>query len=146
MNQTTAAAPTAIEELAQRYGDAWNSQDLEAIVSAHAEDGTYELHIGEDPHEGIDAIRSEFARVIARLPDIRFETQRLTPTETGWTLESTMTGTLAEPVELHGQPVGQPGAKVSVDCLDLMVVSDGAIAEKHTYLDAVTMLRQLAGA
>jgi len=136
---------TENEALAQSYGEAWNNQDLEAIVSAHSEDGTYELHIGEGPHEGKGAIEAEFAKVIARLPDIRFETKRLAVTETGWTLESTMTGTLAEPVELHGQPVGQPGAKVSVDCLDLMVVSDGAIDEKHTYVDAVTMLSQLAG-
>ncbi len=133
------------QALAERYGEAWNSQDLDAILAAHAEDGSYQLHIGDAPCQGKPAIAEEFARVLRQLPDIRFETKRLTPTETGWTLESTMTGTLAQPAELHGQPVGTVGAKIAVDCLDLMVVREGQIAEKHTYLDAVSMLRQLAG-
>lgn len=133
------------EAMAQRYGEAWNSQDLEAIVSAHAEDGIYQLHIGEQPFQGREAIRTEFARIIAQLPDINFEPKRLIATETGWTLESTMSGTLAKPGELDGEEVGAAGAEVAVDCLDLIVVSDGAITEKHTYLDSVTLLRQAGG-
>jgi steroid delta-isomerase-like uncharacterized protein len=133
------------EALAQRYGDAWNEQDLEAIVSAHADDGSYQLHIGEQPFVGTDAIRTEFARIIAQLPDIHFATKRLTVSETGWTLESTMSGTLASAGELDGRQMGGEGVKVSVDCLDLMFVSDGQIAEKHTYVDSVTLLRQLGG-
>jgi steroid delta-isomerase-like uncharacterized protein len=133
------------EALAQRYGEAWNTQDLDAIVSAHAEDGTYQLHIGEAPFEGTEAIRAEFARIIGQMPDIHFETKRLTPTETGWTLESTMTATLATAAELDGEPVGTAGTGISVDFLDLMVVTDGEIAEKHSDVDSVTLLRQLGG-
>ncbi|HEX2359324.1 MAG TPA: nuclear transport factor 2 family protein [Solirubrobacterales bacterium] len=133
------------EAMAQRYGEAWNSQDLDAIVSAHAEDGIYQLHVGEDPFEGREAIGTEFARIIAQLPDIHFEPKRLIATEAGWTLESTMSGTLSAPGELDGEEVGSAGAKVAVDCLDLIVVSDGAITEKHTYLDSVTLLRQAGG-
>lgn len=118
-------------------------QDLDAIISAHAEDGTYQLRIGEEPFEGREAIRAEFARIIGQLPDIRFETKRLTPTHQGWTLESTMTGTVSQPGDLNGETVGQAGQRVSVDCLDLMVARDGAIAEKHTCVDSVTLLRQL---
>jgi steroid delta-isomerase-like uncharacterized protein len=133
------------EAMAQRYGEAWNTQDLEAIVSAHADDGIYQLHIGEEPFRGREAIRTEFARIIGQLPDIHFEPKRLIATEAGWTLESTMSGTLAAPGELDGEEVGAAGAKVAVDCLDLIVVRDGAIAEKHTYLDSVTLLRQAGG-
>jgi ketosteroid isomerase-like protein len=36
---TTATADTAaIEALAERYGEAWNAQDLDGILARHAED------------------------------------------------------------------------------------------------------------
>ncbi|MEK6277900.1 MAG: SgcJ/EcaC family oxidoreductase [Actinomycetota bacterium] len=139
----TAADVTEIEALAARYGEAWNSQDLEAIVDFHAEDGLFHLHAGSDPVQGREAIHASFAAVIAQWPDIHFEEQRLIAAEDGWVLQSTMSGSLAQPLELEGSVIAQPGASIAVDALDLIEVQDGLITAKHTYLDSATLLRQL---
>jgi hypothetical protein len=54
-----------------------------------------------------------------------------------------MSGTLAEPLELEGAVVGEPGARMEVDALDVIDVEDGLLKAKHTYLDSITLLRQL---
>jgi steroid delta-isomerase-like uncharacterized protein len=139
----TTADVTEMEALATRYGEAWNSQDLDAIVERHAEDGIFHLHAGSEAVRGLETIRATFAAVIAQWPDIHFEQQLLVTDEAGWVLQSTMSGTLAEPLEFDGQMIAQPGATIAVDALDMIAVKDGLITAKHTYLDSVTMLRQL---
>jgi steroid delta-isomerase-like uncharacterized protein len=139
----TVADVTEVEALAARYGEAWNSQDLEAIVEFHAPDGLFHLHAGGEAVEGKEAIRANFAAVIAQWPDIHFEERQLIADERGWVLQSTMSGTLAQPLELDGSVIAQPGAKISVDALDLIGVKEGLITAKHTYLDSATLLRQL---
>jgi steroid delta-isomerase-like uncharacterized protein len=140
------ATRTDTEAIAGRYAEAWNSQDLESILAAHSEDGIFHLHAGGEPAEGRDAIRAAFAGVLAQLPDVNFEQKHLTVTDEGWILESTMSGTPAEGSEFDGEQVGAPGARIAIDCLDVIRLdADGLIAEKHTYLDTVTMLRQAAG-
>jgi steroid delta-isomerase-like uncharacterized protein len=142
------AAPTAtahdLEALANLYGDAWNSQDLEAVVATHAEDGVFQLHApGGAPIHGRDAIREAFAGFLAQLPDIHFETVRLRTGPNYWVLESVMSGTVAAPIEVEGEKVEAPGVRVEVDFLDVIVVEDGLITRKDSYLDTLTFQRQL---
>ena len=139
----TTAEQTTIEEIAARYGEAWNSQDLEAILAHHAEDGVFQLHAGAEPVQGIGAVRATFAGFLAQWPDINFEEQRLITDGGGWLFASTMSGTLAQPLELAGAVIAEPGAKIAVDALDVIDVRDGLIAAKHTYLDSVALLQQL---
>jgi steroid delta-isomerase-like uncharacterized protein len=142
MNQTTTA--TAIEELAVRYGEAWNDQDLDAIVAMHAEDGTFHLHVpGSEPVRGREAIRAAFGGFLAQLPDIHFEPVRLRTGEGFWVLESVMSGTVAAPIEVEGERMEAAGARVEVDFLDVIVVENGLIARKDSYLDALSFERQL---
>jgi hypothetical protein len=42
--------------------------------------------------------------------------------------------------------VGRPGSRIAVDAVDVIAASDGLVTAKHTYLDSVTLLRQLADA
>jgi uncharacterized protein (TIGR02246 family) len=138
---------TAIEELAGRYGDAWNNQDLEAIVGMHAPDGIFQLHVpGSASVEGREAIREAFAGFLAQLPDIHFETVRLRAGTDFWVLESRLTGTVSAPIEVEGEQVDAPGARVDVDFLDVIAVEDGLVARKDSYLDSLTFQRQLEGA
>ena len=140
------AAIEAMEELAARYGEAWNSQDLEGILELHAEDGVFHLHADAGPVEGKEAIRATFAAFLEQWPDIHFEQQSLATGERGWVAMSTMSGTLAQPLELDGETVGRPGARIEVDAVDVIGVRDGLVAAKHTYLDSVALLRQLGEA
>jgi steroid delta-isomerase-like uncharacterized protein len=137
---------TAIRMLAERYGEAWNRQDLEAIMDLHSDDCVFQAHAaGTPPAEGKQAVREAFASYIALLPDISFAERSLRVGEGFWVLESTMTGTAAGSLEVDGESVGTDGARVEVDCVDVIEVRDGLIAGKQTYLDAITMQRQLEG-
>jgi steroid delta-isomerase-like uncharacterized protein len=137
---------TAIRMLAERYGEAWNRQDLDAIMDLHKDDCVFRAHAaGSPPAEGKEAVREVFASYIALLPDINFAPGSLYVGEGFWVLESTMTGTAAGSLELEGESFGDDGARVEVNCVDVIEVRDGLVASKQTYLDSMTMQRQLGG-
>ena len=137
---------TAIQMLAQRYGEAWNRQDLEAIMDLHADDCVFVAHAaGSPPAEGKEAVREAFAGYIAMMPDINFAERSLHVGENHWVFESTMTGTVEQAIEVEGESFGGSGGRVEVPCVDVIEVRDGLIASKHTYLDSITMQRQLGG-
>jgi steroid delta-isomerase-like uncharacterized protein len=135
---------TAIRMLAERYGEAWNRQDLDAIMDLHAEDCVFQAHAsGSPPAEGRQAVREAFASYLSLLPDINFALRSLRVGEEFWVLESTMSGTVDGSLELEGESLGTAGARVEVDCVDVIEIRDGLIASKQTYLDATTMQAQL---
>jgi steroid delta-isomerase-like uncharacterized protein len=132
--------------LAARYGEAWNRQDLDAIMDLHADDCVFVAHAaGSPPAEGKEAVREAFAGYIAMMPDINFAERSLHIGEDHWVLESTMTGTVEQAIEVEGESMGRRGARIEVDCVDVIEVRDGLVASKHTYLDSMAMQRQLGG-
>jgi steroid delta-isomerase-like uncharacterized protein len=136
---------TQIEELAGRYGDAWNSQDLDGIVAMHAPDGIFELHApGSVPVQGHDALREAFAGFLTQLPDIHFEPVRLRAGEDFWVLESRMSGTVSAPIEVEDETIEAPGTRVEVDFLDVIAVSEGLLARKDSYLDTLGFQAQVS--
>jgi uncharacterized protein (TIGR02246 family) len=138
---------TEIEALADRYGEAWNSQDLDAIVALHAPDGTFHLHVpGSEPVQGREAIRESFAGSLAQLPDVHFEPVRLRAGADFWVLESRMSGTVAAPIEVEGQRLDAPGTRVEVDFVDIIAVADGLVARKDSYLDGLAFQQQMEAA
>jgi steroid delta-isomerase-like uncharacterized protein len=135
---------TATEEIAERYGEAWNSQNLDAILDLHTEDSVFQLHVpGSAAVAGKEAIRETFAAFLAQLPDINFATRRLQTGAEHWVLESTLSGTAAAAFELEDETIDSPGAAVEVDCVDVIQLRDGLVARKDTYLDAVSFQRQM---
>jgi steroid delta-isomerase-like uncharacterized protein len=143
---TATDTTTAIQMLAQRYGEAWNRQDLDAIMDLHADDCVFVAYAaGSPPADGKEAVREAFAGYIAMMPDINFAERALHVGETHWVLESTMTGTVEQAIEVEGESFGGSGGRVEVPCVDVIEVRDGLVASKHTYLDTLTMQRQLGG-
>jgi len=135
-----------IEELARRYGEAWNGQDLDAIMEFHADDCVFCAHAAGSPRaDGKLAVREAFAGYLALLPDINFAEGSLYVGDDHWVLESTMTGTVAGAIEVEGTEIGESGARIEVDCVDVIEVRDGLITSKQTYLDSLEMQRQLGG-
>ena len=131
-----------LDELARRYGEAWNTQDLDAIMSFHTEDGVYHLHGAADPVKGHAAIRESFAGVFALLPNVAFREQELLLADWGWVSRSAMTGTLGAPFAF-ATAVVEPGRAIAVDAVDVIRVADGLITSKHTYVDWLAALTQL---
>jgi steroid delta-isomerase-like uncharacterized protein len=143
---TQTEATTEIRELAQRYSETWNSQDLDAIMVLHSDDTVFQAHAaGTPPAEGKDAVREAFAGYLAQLPDINFAERALHVGDDHWVLESSMSGTIALPIEVEGESLGDSGARVEVDCVDVIEVRDGLVVSKQTYIDSLAMRRQLAG-
>ena len=137
---------TAIRMLAERYGEAWNRQDLDAIMDLHTDDSVFVAHAaGSPPAEGKAAVREAFAGYIATMPDINFAERALHIGDDHWVLESTMTGTVEQAIEVDGEQMGDRGARVAVPCVDVIQVRDGLVSSKQTYLDSMTMQRQLGG-
>jgi steroid delta-isomerase-like uncharacterized protein len=143
---TDADTNTAIQMLAQRYSEAWNRQDLDAIMDLHTDDCVFRAFASASPlAKGKEAVREAFAGYIALMPDIHFAERSLQLGEDHWVLESTMSGTVEQTIEVDGEELGVRGARVQVPCVDVIEVRDGLIASKHTYLDSITMQRQLGG-
>ena len=137
---------TAIRMLAERYGEAWNRQDLDGIMDLHTDDSVFALHaVGTPPAQGKQAVREAFAAYLALLPDINFAEHAMRVGNDHWVLESTMTGTADQAIEVEGEHLGEQGARVEVDCVDVIEVRDGLVSSKQTYLDSRTMERQLGG-
>jgi len=137
---------TAIQMLAQRYGEAWNRQDLDAIMDLHTDDCVFSAFAAGSPlAKGKEAVREAFAGYIAMMPDIHFAERSLRLGANHWVLESTMSGTVDQAIEVDGEELGVRGARVQVPCVDVIEVHDGLISSKHTYLDSITMQRQLGG-
>jgi steroid delta-isomerase-like uncharacterized protein len=146
VTQPSPTAATAelepIEDLFQRYGEAWARREAGAIAALHAEDGVFHLHAGADAVRGREAIETAFAGFLAQFPDLTFTAQEVLVAEWGWTVRWTMSGTLAEPLELDGA-VAEPGGRLEIDAVDVITVANGLLTAKHTYLDWQTGTRQL---
>jgi steroid delta-isomerase-like uncharacterized protein len=143
---TATDSTTAIRMLAERYGEAWNRQDLDSIMDLHTDDSVFQAHAaGTPPAAGKEAVREAFAGYLGLLPDINFAERALHVGEDHWVLESTMTGTAAGSIEVEGEALGNQGARIEVDCVDVIEVRDGRVASKQTYIDSLAMQRQLGG-
>jgi uncharacterized protein (TIGR02246 family) len=105
---TATDSMTAIRMLAERYGEAWNRQDLDAIMDLHAEDCVFVAHAaGSPPADGKEAVRDAFAGYIAMMPDINFAERSLHVGEDHWVLESVLGGVRAAPIEVEGEALGK---------------------------------------
>src|SRR6516225_11374012 len=124
----------AMEDLIQRYNDAWASRDPDAIVALHTEDTTFRYHTGFEAATGKAAVRQAFTDLFARLPDLGLKPVSLRTGSDFWVAEWRMTGTAAA-----------SGAKVEVDLVDVITVKGGLVASKDSYVDAVSLQAQLGG-
>ncbi len=135
----------AIESLTEaigRYNEAWNAQDLDAIVAMHAPDMVFANHTAGESASGAE-VRPHIAKIFASWPDMKFETRRLYVREGVVTQEWTATATHSETLhrgELEAPPSGR---SVSWDGVDVIPFEDGLIKRKDVYSDSVGILRQV---
>jgi ketosteroid isomerase-like protein len=65
----------ALTEAIGRYNDAWNAQDLDAIVAMHAPDMVFANHTAGESASGTE-VRAHIGKIFASWPEMRFETRR----------------------------------------------------------------------
>lgn len=140
---STATGSRATDELARRYGQAWNDHDLEAIVAMHAPGMVFHLHAeGFEPATTEEAVRQQFGLFFDVLPDLHFATERLAVAPDLFVHEYVMSGTFEKPLPIAGQ-VAEAGRRIAVQGVDVIPCERGLVKRKDTYLDGLGMLRQL---
>ncbi|WP_028926420.1 nuclear transport factor 2 family protein [Pseudonocardia acaciae] len=124
----------ATRDLFERYHSCWADRDPDRIAELHTADSIFHLHLDQEPARGRIAIREAAAAAFARIPDLTFELVSLRVGEDFWVVQWTLTGTSAA------------GAAFEVDLADFVLVEDGAVKEKHSYVDGVAMSAAMAPA
>ena len=69
--------PDEVIELIDRYNDAWNDQDLDAIHALHHPEIVFDNHTAGERAEGADAVREHIAAIFANNPTLRFTRAKL---------------------------------------------------------------------
>jgi steroid delta-isomerase-like uncharacterized protein len=132
----------ALAETIDRYNEAWNAHDLDAIMSMHATDMVFENHTAGESATG-DEVRAHIGAIFETWPDINFSTRRLYVRDGLVVQEWTATATHANPMrrgDLEAEPTGKT---VSWDGLDVIPFEDGLVKRKDVYSDSVSILRQV---
>ena len=111
--------------LMDRFADAWNRHDLDALMAMMADDCVFQASAGPDVDgqrsEGKPAVRAAFAAVFDAFPDAHWANARHLVAGLRGVSEWTFTGTRAD------------GARVEVHGCDLFTFRDGKIALKNSY-------------
>ena len=109
-----------LNRLIDRYDQAWNDQDVDAIVSMHTPDMVFENHTRGVRVEG-EAIRELLESTFAGQPDLRFRGRRRYVGDDFVVSEWTATVT------------DDQGRTIEWDGIDVFPIRDGLIARKDIY-------------
>jgi steroid delta-isomerase-like uncharacterized protein len=139
------AEPDSAAELEQainRYNEAWNNHDLDAIMSMHAPDMTFENHTAGELAQG-KGVRRHIATIFGTWPDIHFTTRRLYVRDGVVTQEWTATATHQNTMR-RGELVAEPTRKsIEWRGVDVISFENGLVKRKDVYSDSVSILRQV---
>jgi steroid delta-isomerase-like uncharacterized protein len=132
-----------LQDFIDRYNDAWNAHDVDAIVAMHTDDSVFENHVTGDANVGREQIGTAIRGIFSVFPDLSFEGRRQYVREDlvvqEWTARGTHEGTMTR----SGIEVPPTGKRVEYKGMDVIPIRDGLVARKDVYSDSVTLLRQL---
>ena len=142
MSVTAKDSEQELKQAIDRYNEAWNAHDLDAIMAMHAPDMVFENHTAGESAVGEEA-RAHIGSIFETWPDIEFTTRRLYVAQglvvQEWTAIATHTKTMR-----RGDLVAEPsGKRVEWDGLDVIPFEDGLVKRKDVYSDSVSILRQV---
>jgi len=115
-----ANSAAALERLIERYNEAWNAQDLDAVVAFHAPGMVFENHTAGERAEGPD-VRHHIGEIFANWPDLRFRGRRLYVRDGLVLSEWTATATHAD------------GRRLEWDGIDVFPFENGLTRSKDVY-------------
>ncbi len=125
-----------------RYNEAWNAQDLDAIMAMHAPDMVFANHTAGESASGED-VRAHIASIFETWPDLKFETRRLYVREGLVVQEWTATATHLNVMRRGDLEAPPTGRTISWDGIDSIPFENGLIKRKDVYSDSVSILRQV---
>ena len=109
-----------VRELIERYNDAWNAQDVDAIHAHHHPEIVFHNHTADERAEGADAVRAHIARIFENNPTLRFSTRSLQVGDDFAVCEWTLN-------------VDKDGRRLEWDGVDVFPIRNGLIARKDVY-------------
>jgi steroid delta-isomerase-like uncharacterized protein len=127
MNLEVTSAQSEVEtiKLLDRFAEAWNRHDLDALMSMMTDDCVFEAsagpEVGGQRSEGAPAVRAAFAAVFDAFPDAHWGNARHFVAGNRAVSEWTFTGT------------NKDGKYVEVNGCDLLTLRNGRIAIKNSY-------------
>jgi len=111
--------------LLERFADAWNRHDLDALMSMMTDDCVFEASAGPEVNgqrsEGTQAVRLAYAAVFQVFPDAHWADARHFIAGNRGVSEWTFTGTHIN------------GGRVEVNGCDLLTLRDGKVAIKNSF-------------
>ncbi len=111
--------------LLDRFADAWNRHDLDALMAMMTDDCVFDASAGPQVNgqrsEGPQQVRAAYAAVFETFPDARWANARHFIAGNRGVSEWTFTGTRTD------------GTRVEVNGCDLFTFRDGRIAVKNSY-------------
>jgi steroid delta-isomerase-like uncharacterized protein len=142
MSDPAKDSEAALREAIDRYNDAWNAHDLDAIVAMHAPDMVFENHTAGESATGAE-VRDHIGSIFATWPDIEFTTRRLYVREGVVVQEWTAAATHAKAMR-RGDLTAEPtGRRVEWEGIDSIPFEGGLVKRKDVYSDSVSILRQV---
>jgi len=132
-----------LQAFIDRYNNAWNRHDVDAIVSMHTDDSVFENHVTGDVNVGREAIGRAITGIFSVFPDLEFEGRRQYIREDlvvqEWTARGTHLGKMTR-ASIEVEPTGR---SVEYRGMDVIPIRGGLVARKDVYSDSITLLRQL---
>jgi steroid delta-isomerase-like uncharacterized protein len=125
-----------------RYNDAWNRHDVDAIVAMHAPDMVFENHTAGERAEG-DQVGEHIAAIFAGWPDIAFETRRLYVRDNLVVQEWTASATHNRELSRGDLVAPASGKRIEWNGMDVIPFEDGLVKRKDVYSDSISILRQV---
>ncbi len=128
-------------EISDRYTDALNAQDAEAIGALYADDGVLNEPAGE--FQGPEAIVEHWRRFFAAFPDLSGRDEF--KAESGDTAinEWSASGTHSGPMETPEGTIPATGKRLTLRGADAITVRDGLIRSHRVYYDQMGFMTQL---
>ncbi len=124
-----------LTKFAQRYAEAWCSQDPEKVAAFFAERGSISINNGP-PAVGRAAIAKEAQVFMTTFPDMIVTMDKVVHDEEGTKFHWTLTGTNTEP--------GGTGKRVRISGYELWKIdNNGLVAESKGHFDTAEYERQL---
>lgn len=132
----------ALQEAIDRYNEAWNSHDLDAIVATHAPDMVFENHTAGESARGGE-VRAHIGSIFETWPDIAFTIRRLYVREGLVVQEWTAAATHAKAMR-RGDLTAEPtGRRIEWEGIDSIPFAEGLVKRKDVYSDSVSILRHV---
>ena len=115
----TADDADAVRAIIERYNDAWNRHDVDAIVAMHAPDFVFHNWTADERVEA-DAVRDHIRRIFRNTPSLHFTCRRLYARD----------GLVVSEWTAHAERDGQ---SLEWDGIDVFPFEGGLIKRKDVY-------------